>query len=186
MKNYFSIAIILAMLLATGCRVETPAVGEATNDPRFRVAEPNQLFFKNIRQIDYRQPTLESSQPEVYIHVDWPQQQTDHWRLAIEHHWLADEAYLRFIPPAHLTDSTQWIMRIPTDQSQPALQRLDLDSPASQYEAGKQLLQCLLTQKTISLYTEGGSHQYELFTVEADQKSGMTTLHDYFQLVSKR
>ena len=186
MKNYFSLALILAILFAHGCKVETPAMSEATNDPRFRVAAPNKLYFKNIRQIDYRQSALESNQPEVYIHADWPRQQTDHWRLAIEDHWLVDEAYLRFIPPAQLTDSTQWIIHIPADQPQPAVQHLDLNSPASQYEAGKQLLQCLLTQKTISLYTEGGSHRYELFTVEADQKSGMTTLQDYFQLVSKR
>ncbi len=179
MKNYF---FGLIMLLAVGCRVETPAVSGATHDPRFRVAEPNKLFFKNIRQIDYRQSAHEREQPEIYIHANWPQQQANHWRLAIEHHWLADEAYLRFIPPAGLIDSTQWKISIPGDKEK----SLDLSSLTSQYEAGERLLQCLRTQKTIAVYTEGGNHRYELFTTEIDQKSGITTLHDYFQLVSMR
>lgn len=182
MKNYFSGIVLLFVLLLPGCRVETPAISGVTHDPRFRVAEPNKLFFKNIRQIDYRPSASESQQQEVYIHANWPQQQASHWRLAIAHHWLADEAYLRFIPPAGLADSSQWKLVIPGGQ----VQALDLRSLGSQYEAGQQLLQCLRAQKIVSLQSEDGSQRYELFTEEIDQKSGMTTLHDYFQLVSMR
>jgi hypothetical protein len=182
MKNYFSGIALLFVLLLPACRVETPAISGATHDPRFRVAEPNKLFFKNIRQIDYRQTASESQQPEVYIHANWPQQPASHWRLAITHHWLADEAYLRFIPPAGLADSSQWKMVVPGGQGQ----TLDLRSLSSQDEAGERLLQCLQAQKTVSLQSEDGGQRYELFVEEIDQKSGMTTLHDYFQLVSKR
>lgn len=184
MKNYFSTAIILLILITFGCQVSTPDLSNATNDPRFRVAEPNRLFFKNIRQIDYRQSQGDHSQLEIYVHADWPQ--PTGWQIAIDHYWLVDEAYLRFVPPAQLADSTQWLMSIPGEGSAPRLLRLDLRLPASQYEAGQQLLQCLRTQKTITITTAEGQHRYELFDDEADQKSAMITLHDYFELVSKR
>ena len=108
--------ILLYLFLGSLCFACTDPdrASTATNDRQFRVADPNELYFRNVRATNYRQIPGETQHQDVYRYSTIAEHRSRPQLFAhLVLNWLEDEAYLlvapnsvagSFTPPLTLAD----------------------------------------------------------------------------------
>lgn len=184
-----SILLVMVMAFIAACSPRPADNYKAIGDKRLRTTAPSRLFFNNIRQIDYRQLATTTGEPDCFLLDRWPE--ASELQLGIANHWLADEAYLQWLPAGAVNegrkDSLLLLLLSPAGKSRKLA--FAANSPVDGYEAGVLLYGALVNDGRLAILTPALQGQamdtLSVWEDAASQRAAVVVLSDYFRLVER-
>ena len=174
--------IFLSLFLGSLCFACTDPdrASTATNDRQFRVADPNELYFRNVRATNYRQIPGETHYQDVYRYGTIEEQRTRPQLFAqLVLNWLEDEAYL-FVEPNSVADSFTRPLTLTDEQGERIV--LGGKSPQQHLEFAEAIATRLNADLSLSLVDLEGK-SVPILKDRRERETFLITLADFRALV---
>ena len=167
---------------ALGC-TDANRTSTATNDPRFHMSDPNELFFRNTRQNKYRLVRDAVPSQDVYRVYALNEVSTRPQIFAqVVLNWLEDEAYLFIETNAYNAEFQQ-----PLTLATQAGDRIELRdySPAAQLAFAETLAPLLQRESALEVYNAAGE-TVSIFQTKPEREAFLVALDDFYRLTAKK
>ena len=151
---------------------------------RFETTDDSELFFKNLRQIEYTMQVHPQSKFEQYRMTNTAQMQdtaTPFVGLCIVFNWRADQAYIFVEPNAFFTQNQLTVYYTTANVVKDSI-LYSVSGKELQYGFATKLYNHILLKN--SMWVEKNGQKFPLFSSEEDKEIFRRTMADFYQLVN--